>query len=218
MNLTTIREDTRFIVFGDETNTEYSNTNLDRNANNWYLLAIARAIKANGDWQVNGEIAYTDIVAGQSEYPLPTDALKLNEVYIYNNLASQRAIQRDPMNISVDPTDYRPGTPEFDLNDNSIFIYVPDSTITARTAGLRIHYQSDLTLLSSGSDIPNLPKLFHKIISIGAAADYLTPYAPQRATQLLNQIEPLMVLLEDFYGGRSTVRRKQLKGRDENYK
>ena len=123
---------------------------------------------------MNGNIATTNIVAGQRNYALPSDILKLNEVYIKSTSAGEyiKATQRDILNISEDPETYYPYPPEFDLLNNSMYIYIPEATITAVTAGIKIYFQKDLTELSGSTDTPNLSDIFRKILSIGSAIDY----------------------------------------------
>lgn len=174
MTLSQMRSDVRFRVFGNSSDTTYSNTDINRNINNWYKTVLYWILSANGDWQVNGEYAVTDIVADQREYILPTDILKINELYIKSVSTGDyiKATQRDLRNVSIYPEDYRPNLPEFDLMDNSLFIYIPEENITEVDEGIKIYYQTKLTELSGDNDNPNLPEIFRKILCIGAALDY----------------------------------------------
>lgn len=228
MNLTTIRQDIRFMLFGDNTNTAYSDTDLDRNVNSWYKRVLGWILASNGDWQVNGDYATTDIVIGQREYILPTDILKLNEVYIKSTATGEyvKATQRDIINVQDYPEDYHPSTPEFDLMDNSIFIYTPEATITAVTDGIKAYYQANLTELSGATDVPNIPEIFIRIISIGAAIDYcLSQEMWNRAKKFENRIygdptvrddKGMKGELMDFIASRSLTKQPTITPAEEN--
>ncbi len=231
MTLETLRSAVRFIVFGDSSNTQYENTDLDRNINLWYKTALSWILPINGDWQVNGSVATTDIEAGVRKYQIPTDILKLNEVYIKYGTSSEyvKATQRDPKNISVEPDQdtygYYPETPEFDLKGDYIYIYTPETTIAAVTAGLKIHYQTEITELSSTSDEPNLAEPFEKLLIKGPAYDY--PFIDSgKKRDLKREIygDPTIKNddgvkgdLQKHYATRSTVRRNKISPKVENY-
>lgn len=228
MNLTNLRSDTRFLIFGDSTNTSYGDTDLDRNLNSWYKRILGWILGSNGDWQMNGEFATTSIVASQREYILPTDVLKLNEVYIKSTSAGDyvKATQRDILNVQDYPEDYYPTTPEFDLMDNSLFIYIPDATITNVTDGIKIYYQTDLTELSGASDEPNLPEIFRRILSVGSALDYCQAQEMwNRAKKLENRIfgDPTVKTdagmkgeLMEFFANRSLTKQPTITPAEEN--
>lgn len=220
MTLANLRSDARFLIFGDSTSTTYGDTDLDRNLNNWYRRCIAWILTVNGGWQVNGEIATASLAANQREYILPTDILKINSVYIKYDTDGDyiKAIQRDPRNIYEYPEDYNPIYPEFDLLDNSLFVYLPNTSIVAITDGLKIHYQTDITALSNTTDTPNLAEPFENLLSLGAAYDYAL------AKEMYGKVNALKVDIADkkaelleFYAQRSTAKRPSLEMADENY-
>lgn len=222
MTLENLRSSVRFAVFGDSSDTTYTDTDLDRNINLWYKTGISWAIQANGDWQVLGEKATTDIVAGQRKYPLPTDILKLNEVYIKYGTESEyhKAKQRDPHNLKQfdpDTYPYQPYPPEFDLQNNNIIIYTPETSIAAVTGGLKVHYQAELTALSNTSDEPDLIEPFEKIIINGAAYEYCVAHRMNKSEQFKRDINELRRDLEEFYAKRSEVKSTRLVPKTEAY-
>ena len=229
MNLTSIRADIRYLIFGNNANTTYGDTDLDRNVNSWYKRVLGWILAANGDWQVNGDFATTNIVAGQREYILPTDILKLNEVYIKSTADGDyvKANQRDILNVENYPEDYYPAIPEFDLMDNSLFIYIPDASITAVTDGIKIYYQTELTELSAGSDVPNIADIFIRAIVYGAAIDYcLANEKWDKAKKLENRLygdgtvrndKGIKDELMEFYATRSITKQPNIKAKKKNY-
>ena len=223
-NLTTLQADARYFAMGNSSATQYGATDLNRNINRWYNEVVAEILKANGDWQINGEIATTNIVAGQREYILPTDILKLNEVYIKTAVSSEyeKAKQIDafnkPQELDQATYGYYPEIPEFDINDNSLFIYTNETTIGNSTAGLKIHYQVDITELSGSTDAPNIAEPFKRLISLGAAFDYCV------ANSMDSKANSLKVLIDEkkkdvleFYANRSTVKGLRIVPKQTNY-
>lgn len=227
-NLPNLRSDTRFLVFGDSTNTEYDDTDLDRNINRWYETVISWILSANGDWQVNGEISITNLKVGQREYIVPTDILKLNKLYIKSTSSGEyiEAKQRDISSIHVDNEKYHPATPEFDLFDNSIFIYIPEDTITDVTGGLKFIYQTDITELT-GTNSPNIAEPFKRLLSFGPALDYCEANELWgKAKKFSNRIygdptvkkdEGLKGDLLKYYSNRSTAKKIKLAPKRKNF-
>jgi hypothetical protein len=218
-NLLNLRSDARYLVFGDSTNTAYGDTDLDRNINRWYNTILAWILGANGDWQVNGDFVTTSIVALQREYILPTDLLKLNEVYIKSTSTGDylKATQKD-LSALQHNEDYHPITPEFDVLDNSLFIYTPEDTIGAVTDGLKIVYQKNLTELSNTTDAPNLSEPFKRGISIGAALDYcIANEMNAKAKSLKVLLDELKQELLSYYSTKSTAREIILQPAEENF-
>ena len=217
--LENLRADARYFVFGNSTNTDYGNTDLDRNINRWYNTVLGWVLSSNGEWQVNGEVATSDLVADQREYILPTDILKLNKIFIKPTSSSDylEATQRDKSAIHVDDSLYLPYPPEFDLFDNSMFVYL-DQDITAVTDGIKITYQTNLTELAETSDAPNLAEPFKRLLSLGAALDYcLANEVKGKAKNFKVMIDETKQELIDFYANRSTVKPIVIEPSKENY-
>lgn len=218
-NLANLRSDARYLVFGDSTNTDYGDTDLDRNINRWYNAILSWILSVNGDWQINGDFATTSIVAGQREYVLPTDLLKLNEVYIMSSSTGDylKATQIDLSEIGYNE-DYHPASPEFDVLDNSLFIFIPEETIGAVTDGLKLVYQKNLTDLSNTTDAPNLSEPFKRAISIGAALDYcIANELNSKAKSLKVLLDEMEAKLKEYYSSKSTAREVVLRPAKENY-
>ena len=171
-DLDTLKADTRFIIFNNSDNTQYGDTDLIRNLNSWYKTVLTWVMQAEGDWQVNGDIVLGDIVAGQRDYSLPTDLFSLNNVFIMDSSGEYcKAKKTDVASLEVDPETYKPLLPEFDLYDNSLFIFTKDPTIVAQPEGIKLYYEANLTELTEDTT-PNLSENVKRILSIGAAYDY----------------------------------------------
>lgn len=177
MTLATLQTDTRYLISPQLTSTNYGDTDLNRNLNHWYRMAVGWVLEFMDEWEYNAEFSTTNLVADQAEYVIPTTLLRLKRVEIKYPDASEyvTAAPADDWNIS-DPlgeeevTGASEGAPVYRVGDNSLFLYpVPDANVTS---GLRIEYVDDVADLSASGDLPNLPAVLHRILSCGAAHDY----------------------------------------------
>ena len=232
-DLQTIQSDARYLALGDSTDSNYADTDLNRNINRWYQRGIAWILENNGDWQVKGTKATRDLVSGKKAYTLPSNILKLNEVYIKYQTDGKyhKAKQRDPRGIPKEPDQtehgYFPDTPEFDLQANSIVVYIPSSSIPSITAGLKIHFQKEISNLSGNTDEPDIAEPFRRLLSTGAAYDYCKAHEMrQKATDLSRDIfgnptvrddEGIKGELKNHYANRSTVEPAIISPQEENF-
>lgn len=231
MQLSTLQTDARYLVSPQLTSTNYGDTDLNRNLNHWYRMAVGWVLEVMGGWEYNLEFATTDLVANQVEYVLPTALLRLTRVEIKYPGASAyvTAALLDDKNISdalgeEETTGATEGAPVYRLGDDSIFIYPePDD---ASTAGLRIEYVDDLTDLSGATDLPNLPAVLHRILSCGAAHDYaLAKEMYRKKEELHREIygKPgvvgtgLKYQLESLFSRREAAIKPQIRVRKEEY-
>jgi len=224
IDLTKLRADARFYVFGDSTNTNYSNTDVDRNINLRYQEALGKVLEANGDWQVNGEIAIADLVATQREYILPLDILKINDVYIKYETSGyyKKATIRDTNTIYQEPDQadygYYPETPEIDLMDNSLFVYLPIEDIPDITDGLKIRYQTELTDLANTSDEPNIAEPLRRFLSIGSAIDYcIANEMWRKKNELDKELDKYETKMFNHYANRINDKQPIITPAEENY-
>lgn len=219
-SLSNLQSDTRYCVFGDSSDTRYGSTDLNRNINRWYNTVIGWILTVNGDWQINGDIYTRDLEVGYDEYYLPTNILKINEVYIKSTSQGdyEKAKQRDINTYTGDPeTDYNPSIPEFDLIDNFIKIYLPNDVENV-TAGIKLYYQKSITELSGDSDAPNLAEPFKRLLSYGAALDYfIANEANSKAKNFKVLIDETKQELLRFYANRSTAKKARITSKERKY-
>lgn len=231
MQLSVIQADARYLISPQLTSTDYSDEALLRNANHWYRMAVGWVLEFMGGWEYNQEFSTTNLVNGQTEYVLPSTLLRLTRVEIKYPGSSEyvTAGLLDDKNIS-DPLGTEEiigaseSTPFYRVGDNSIFIYPqPDDAVTA---GLRIEYADDITDLSEAGDLPNLPAVLHRILSMGAAHDYaLAKEMYRKKEELAREIygKPgvvgtgLKYQLESLFSRRENATKPQIRVRKENY-
>lgn len=176
-NLTALRTGTRRLISFQLTSTDFSDANIDASVNEWYRVIMAWVIQATGIWEIQGEMAKTDLVMNQVEYILPTDLVNIDRVEIkYSGQTEYVKMTRFDDKETDAPlsnntlSDATTAAPYYRFFDNSIFVY-PKPT-AGSTLGLSIEYTKDVTSLSGGSDIPNLNPLVARALQVGAAYDY----------------------------------------------
>ena len=223
MTLTELISTTRFYL-GNITSTEYSDANITASLNRYYHKAIARAIQANGQWEVNGEVATTNIVANQQEYVLTTTIplltlkrIELNLTGTANNwivpdLVDMRNVTTPLSNTS--PT-YR--TTQVRLFDNSIFLVdVPSTNVTN---GIKIYYQTEASNLTTGTDEPNLVEEVQTYLLDGACYDYCRAFdLTEKATRFSNDMVADLLEIDRIYSNRLPIERPRIRTLNEQYK
>lgn len=210
MNLTNLRSDTRFLVFGDSSNTAYGNTDLDRNLNRAYHHLLQIAMQYCGKWQVNNTYAEENVLAGVTKYAFPTDILRLNRIEI-TPLASLTkpylAIPVDLREIGYDLDEFTPDIPYYDLRKNYIQFFF-DQTFENVTNGLKIYLQNDIVELVNASDEPSkpqFPEFTHDFLTNRSAHKYcLANEMWNKLRALDNDLNTMILpLVKEHYANRA---------------
>ena len=221
MTLTNLINTTRFYLW-NITSSEYSDTNITAALNRYYHKAIARAIQANGQWEVNGEIATTNIVAGVQEYvlntPVPLLTLKRVEInltdndndWIVPNIIDMRNVSTALSNANAN------NKLEIEIFDNSIFLKtVPPKDVPG---GLKIYYQYEAVELSGSSDEPNLVEEVQTYLINGACYDYCVAFDLQdKATRFYNAMQTDLLEIDKIYSNRLPGVRPRITTANELY-
>ena len=168
------------------------------------------------EWDFQGEIATTSLVANQQEYVFPTDLLKIKRIevtydgtnwYVVNPMdINERGYPTDTTTLT---SDFTASDPFYDLMDNSIMLYpIPTAAVTS---GLKIWYEKNVTQLSSVTDEPNIPRPFQKGLCYGAAKDYFEKYLEKEGNQAKlinanNNLEMYISRMKAFFRKRNQDR------------
>jgi hypothetical protein len=201
-----LRGETRYLT--NTNTTTYTNADLDASINNYLDLFTTEILDSMDEWDYQGEIATTDLVASQQEYVFPTDILKIKRIEI--SYDGTKWYLANPMDINergeaTDTTsianDFSTSDPFYDLMDNSLMLYpIPTSSVVG---GLKIWYEKLQTHLSTDTDSPNFARPFHKGLCYGAAKDYFEKYLEKGNAQKLanatNQLELYIGRAKSFY-------------------
>lgn len=187
----------------DTDTTTYTDAKLNAAINRYYDLATTDILESMDEWDFQGEIATASLVAGQQEYVLPVDILKIKRIECmidgvkwYN----VRFMDINEIDIATDTTsitsNFNVSDPRADLMDRSLMLYpIPTANVTG---GIRIWYEKLETLLSADADEPNFSRAFHKLLAIGAAIDYFKKYVGQNdnATKLADARQEYQLVTE----------------------
>lgn len=222
MTLTTLLSTARFYLWGITTS-EYSDVNLTAALNRYYHKAIARAIMANGQWEVNGEIATTDIVAWQQEYVLTTTVpllslkrVELNLTGETNNWITPEIVDMRNIPLSLSNDTFATNNTQIRIYDNSLFLL--DAPTTNVTGGLKIYYQYEAVELSTGTDEPNLVEEVQTYLLNGACYDYCVAFdLTEKANRFYNAMQTDLLEIDRIYSNRLPAVRPRVTTLNEQY-
>lgn len=224
-----IIEDIDFLVSTDSS--QYPLAHKLRNINLHYYDVVTDILGAQSNWEwddtnkTDFPIGTTTLVAGQQDYSLPSNFLKLLRVEVKDaNGDYQKLEQFDEEQIRGI------GLTEFMKNDNmplyyreignSIELYpAPAAANVTLTAGLKVYYQRTQTefTISDASVSPGFAAPFHRILSVGAAYDYAFVKGLAVAVPLKQKLEELRSGLKAYYSSRNREVRPRLRPRKYNY-
>lgn len=224
MTLTNLQTKTRFLL-GEVSTDNYTDANLNRALNDYYHKAVNIAIQANGQWEVNGEVATANIVQDQEEYVLEAAMLAIKSIEVNltgdtNNWVKVRITDLRTIPYALtnqeDTDDRTEGEFEVRLFDNSMwFIRPPKNNVTA---GIKIYYNKEATELSTGTDEPLLTETAHTYLVHGAAKDYCLRI---KDTEEYKKYKELVFedehYIKKFYTNRLPMVRTALQPKLENY-
>lgn len=212
---TGIVEDIDFLCGTDATS--YSLEDKARNVNRHYYKAVIDVLKSSGKWQFDDSnlttlpTITTTLVAGQKDYQLPSNVLKIDAVEVLNSNGDAYTltpIDTSEMGTSITDFEETDGLPRFyDLVGDSVILYqAPSATDVTLTAGLILHIQREFDLFtpSDTTQEPGLPEPFHRILSLGGSYDWLCVNGTHdRADRVLQQYEQLRGELREFTGDKN---------------
>lgn len=224
MTLTTLISTTRFYLW-HITTAEYSDANITAALNRYYHKAIARAIWANGQWEVNGEIATTDIVAGQQEYVLTTTIPLLTLKRVETNLTGDtngwcvpEVIDMRNISTPLSNNSLLNGshTSYIRIFDNSLFLM--DTPTKNVTGGLKIYYQYEASELTTGTNEPNLVEEVQTYLINGACYDYCVAFdLSEKAQKFYTAMQNDLSELDRIYSNRLPAVRPRITTLNELY-
>jgi hypothetical protein len=217
-----ILQDTHFLC--NTNSTSYPTADIVRNVNRWIYRGVTWLLEANPNWSFDDRNLSThpevlaDLVAGQKDYQLPTDILKLLAVYIKKadgDYTKLRPVTEAGFAQDLDemfPTD---GLPQYyELKGGSIFLYPGPATADVTTTNgikLSVSREIDVFTASDTTQESALAEPFERLGSYGAAYDYLIVNGPMdRAQSIRAEIEAIKNDMLLFYSGRSTEQKLKI--------
>lgn len=206
-------EDSRFLAGVDSA--AFPTADVTRCINRHYYEACIAAWESSADWsfddtnQTNFPIATTTLVASQPDYSIPTNALTIDRVEVKDNAGNYAivtAIDDTQINQALDEFMETDGLPKYyRLVKNSIILYPAPAAASVTTAlGLKIYFtrEVDEFTTSDTTQEPGLPEPFHRLLSLGAAADFTLAKGLPNYTALKNESAVLLSELKKFMARR----------------
>lgn len=218
-----LKQDIDFLCGTNDT--AYTENDKVRNINRWAYRVVTWIYRASGTWQFDDSnktdfpIATTTLVASQQDYELPSDLLKIERVEVLDSDGNYRKLKAiDQSQIDQALTEFKEsdGLPQYyDLVGNSLFLYpAPAAADVTTSAGLKIHFLREIDVFT-GSDTtqePGFAEPFHRLLSLGAAYDWLVANGTQQRLQNVRQeIEIMREELAAFYKDRNRDVKIQVK-------
>lgn len=215
-------EDTHFICQTDAT--AYPLADMVRNMNRHLYKAVIDIIKTEGRMQWDDsnhttlpEYTFT-LVTTQQDYSLPTNLLKLWAVEIQdadsNWIRLKEIDLQDPaLDRSITDFEETDGTPKYyEVRGDSVFLFpAPKTGSVTLTNGGKMYFSREVDIFTTADTTqePGFAEPFHRILSIGAAIDWLMVNDTAKVDRWRGEYEQLRAELREFY----STRNKEVKPR-----
>jgi hypothetical protein len=201
----------------------YALADITRNINNAYLDTIAKIWNAAAGWQYDDSnqttlpVGYTTLVHNQQDYSLPSTAQRVARVEIKDAGGNYQLLKQidihDVDSEAMSEFQSSPGMPQYyDLVGRSIMLYpTPASGSVTLVSGMAVYVDREPTLFTTASttDEPGFASPFHKILSYGAAIDFVTDKATQdRLVSMKARLENGLV---QFYSKRNVEKKANIR-------
>ena len=219
MNLTELTADALFL--SNTVLTQYKQEAITRNLNYYYDELVTEIWKTENSWKFDKghdtlPIATTDLVEGQRDYQLPTEARKIERVEVLNS--NNDWVLLEPIVPEDAPAESdKDGTPnKYYIKGRSIFLYpLPRES---KDQGVAIHLSRSVEPLVETTDEPKVDREFHRYLSIGAALDwYFAKGNVSKSREMERKLEMLKRAIKDFYSTRNTDYKSRMKPRLQSY-
>ncbi len=196
----------------------YALADITRNINNAYLDTIAKIWSVAAGWQYDDSnqttlpVGYTTIVHNQNDYEIPSTAQRIARVEVKDSGGNYQILKQiDIHDVTQEAmSEFQSGTgfPRYyDLVGRSLMLYpTPASGSVTLTSGLAVYVDREPTLFTTASTTasPGFASSFHKLLSYGAAIDFVQDKATQdRLVAMKARLENQMI---SFYSKRNVER------------
>lgn len=224
-------EDVDFLCGTDSTS--YPTADKTRNINRHYYETVVQILKSAGRLQFDDinqttlPVSTFTLVTTQADYALPTDWLQVQAIEIKDAAGNWQRLQPIDINdpdLTTTITDYLKtnGMPRYyDLKGNSMILYpAPLTGSVTLSSGGKIHYarEVDAFLSSDTTQEPGFSEPFHRLLSLGAAHDYLLVNGPtEKADRVLGEYTRLRSQIPGFFTSKSDDERTAIRPYRMNY-
>lgn len=212
--------DTLFL--SNTVSTQYKAIDILRNLNMYYDEIVLEIFKSDATWKYDEGVGtlptiVTNLVQGQRDYQLPTEARRIERVEIKDKNGNWRILTP----ISPDKSDEEnddTGTPnKYYVKGRSIFIFpLSDEN---REEALSVSLSKSVTQLVEDTDEPKIDREFQRYLTIGAAYDwYFAKGNISKSREMERRLEKLKMAVKDFYSKRNEDYVSKFNIKKENYK
>jgi hypothetical protein len=201
--------------------------------NAWYRRVNSWIWEATGTWEyddsnyVDFPVATTDLVDGQQDYELPSNAQKIMRVEVLDsngNYVKLRQFDESQVIDSAVSEFYKTaGLPIFyDVKGFSVLLYPkPSQDRTTLSDGLKVYFSRDISEFSPTDTTkePGFANSFHRILPLGASFDYaMANEMFNKANYLKGELRDMVQELKNFYGTRNREVLTKIMPRRQSYK
>jgi hypothetical protein len=182
-----------------------ANEIIDGYLNEAYQNYLLIAMDSMGCWQVNGNYAVANLIAGQRDYAFESTTLKIEAIYIKPTATGEyiKAEKIDVSQIPIDPEQYHPPIPQYDFVDGNLFVYLPND-IENVTAGIKVFLIEEFTDLVNTTDYPKIPKALQPYLWNYAANEHCENEEKWNKVKIFsNKLAVLENRIIDFYSDRA---------------
>ncbi len=189
-----------------------------RNINEWYKGVNQLIWESDRSWQYDDSgyntlpIAETDLVDSQTDYTKPSDAQRVMRVEVKDKDGNWRKLDYIDESDIYQNYDEVVGSEKafpvvYDLMGQSILLGpAPDGDEVTTTSGLKVHVSRQIQGFSTDdtNTSPGFVEDFHRILSLGAAHDYLVKEdaSQGKINRIKGEINGYREAMRKFYGGR----------------
>jgi len=219
MTLTELLTDSLFL--SNTVLAQYPSASITNNINRYYDEVVAFIWSADNSWNFDEgvdylPVAYTNLVADQADYQLPTTARQIFRVTILDESDTEQQLK--PLSDKEMPREEQEGVPTgYKVVGRSI-VLTPTPTYN-KTAGLIVQLSKSVTLLSTGADEPKIDREFHRYLSCGATKDwYFSKSNITKKREMEREMEKMRTAIKYFYASRhKDYEPAKIKREVENY-
>lgn len=222
MDLSTIRDEVRWLTKTDTTT--FTNTNINREANIVYKKIMIEILKVQGYRNTSGKHVSTDLLSTSGlvsgdigyngEYPFPTDMIRpirfevkyvstdeLVPCKIIDMVQNEHSlVGDDEINNAADET-----APIVRFFHDSYFLSPVKTTSGNITGGIHIWYEFRESDLSADGDTPSFEASLHDLIPLMIAERFYMRHPSKRNAAVMQEKESTMRQLINFYKRRIPI-------------
>jgi hypothetical protein len=218
-----------------QTTTAYAAADRLISLNKWYNKIHTMILQSQDEWDFDDsnktdfQILYTDIVANQQDYALPSEILKIKRVEVTYDGSTWSVVT--PMDIGEYGKDstvtttsgmFNASSPYYDVMGSSVLLYpIPATSVSD---GLKVWIDRSVTEFTSadvtaGTAQPGFDVNFHDMLPLGVAYDWFVGPGKdlQKSSAIISELSDYEARLRKHYSGKQKDRKYNLTPLIEDY-